>query len=152
MITMIDIDEMVIEAARIHLRGICGDSLDQYEGENYKVIIGDCVEYLKEYISKGQKFDYIINDLTDIPISDEPVGSFWDFMLSILQLSMKVMASGGTYFAQGNGNSMIGALKMYEEQLNKLDEKVSFSKQAVCVPSYQEFWVIYTLWKSADSL
>lgn len=37
MITMIEIDEVVITAARKHLRGICSDAMDQYDGENYKV-------------------------------------------------------------------------------------------------------------------
>lgn len=37
MITMIDIDRVVIDAAKIHLRGICGDAMDKEEGTNYKV-------------------------------------------------------------------------------------------------------------------
>lgn len=37
MVTMIDIDRVVIDAAKVHLRRICGDSMDQEEGKNYKV-------------------------------------------------------------------------------------------------------------------
>ena len=37
-IVMVDIDEMVLKAARKHLRGICTDSLDNYKGDNFEVI------------------------------------------------------------------------------------------------------------------
>mgnify|MGYP001546609780 CR=1 FL=1 len=34
----------------------------------------DCVPILEEYVETGQQFDFVINDLTAIPISTEPVG------------------------------------------------------------------------------
>lgn len=34
-----------------------------------QVRIDDCVKALKEYVEKGKTFDYVINDLTDIPIA-----------------------------------------------------------------------------------
>nr|XP_002126555.1 spermine synthase-like [Ciona intestinalis] len=151
MITMIDIDRMVVDAAKIHLRGICGDAMDREEGDNYKIIVEDCVPHLKKFAAEGQKFDYVINDLTAIPISLEPTGSFWDFLRLILSLSIDVLEEDGKYFTQGNSSNMRDALQMYEDQLNKLEVKVSFSKETVCVPSYHELWVFYTLWKSAQS-
>ena len=36
---MVDIDDVVMQAARVHLRGICGDALDEYEGDNYQVTL-----------------------------------------------------------------------------------------------------------------
>ena len=33
------IDQLVVDAAKRHLRGICGDSMDELKGENYEVSI-----------------------------------------------------------------------------------------------------------------
>ncbi|XP_022100402.1 spermine synthase-like [Acanthaster planci] len=147
MIVMIEIDEVVINAATKHLRGICFDSMDELEGSNYKVIVEDCVPVLKQYATEGKQFDYVINDLTAIPITTEPQGDQWDFLRLILDLSMKVLKPTGRYFTQGNGANMRDALAMYEQQLGKLSFKVEFSKETVCVPSYMEMWVFYEVWK-----
>nr|CAB3266409.1 spermine synthase-like [Phallusia mammillata] len=151
MITMIDIDRVVIDAAKIHLRGICGDSMDEEEGKNYKIIVDDCVKHLVEFTKAGRKFDYVINDLTAIPISKEPVGSHWDFLRLILSLSLDVLKDDGKYFTQGNGSLNIRNLKMYEDVLKSLKTPVNFSKQTVGVPSYMELWVFYTLRKTKDT-
>lgn len=37
-----------------------------------QVLVEDCVPVLKKYVSDGKTFDYVINDLTAIPISTEP--------------------------------------------------------------------------------
>ena len=34
-----------------------------------QVRIDDCIKALKEFVELGKKFDYVINDLTDIPIN-----------------------------------------------------------------------------------
>ena len=34
-----------------------------------QVRIDDCIKALKEYVELGKTFDYVINDLTDIPIN-----------------------------------------------------------------------------------
>lgn len=36
--------------------------------------IGDCVKYLEQCIEEGRTFDYVINDLTAIPVTKEPIG------------------------------------------------------------------------------
>lgn len=146
-ITMVEIDQVVVDAAKEHLRGICHDSLDKLEGPNYKVLIEDCIPVLETYAKEGRQFDYVINDLTAIPITVEPRGSQWDFMRYILDLSMKVLKPSGKYFTQGNGVLMKPALAMYEEQLQKLWCKVEFRKETVSVPSYMEMWVFYEIWK-----
>lgn len=151
MITMIDIDQMVIDAAKVHLRGICFDALDSLEGKNYKVIVDDCIKYLGTYVKEGRKFDYVINDLTAIPVSTEPVGDHWDFLRRILALSMQVLDDRGKYFTQGNSQIRRTALAMYEAQLKKLDCPVKFETRVVCVPSYLENWVFYTIWKNLSS-
>uniref|UniRef100_A0A4W5LJI2 Uncharacterized protein n=1 Tax=Hucho hucho TaxID=62062 RepID=A0A4W5LJI2_9TELE len=48
---------------------------------------------------------------------------------------------------QGNCANLTEALALYEEQLGRLSCPVDFSKEVVCVPSYMELWVFYTVWK-----
>ncbi|XP_070569097.1 spermine synthase-like [Ptychodera flava] len=146
-VTMIEIDQLVIDGAVKHLRGICYDSMDQLAGDNYLVRVEDCIPAMEQYIKEGKQFDYVINDLTAIPITTEPRGSAWDFLRLILDLSMKVMKSTGKYYTQGNGANSTQALAMYENQLSKLSCPVDFSKETVCVPSYHELWVFYKIWK-----
>ena len=44
---MVDIDKMVMEQARIHMRGCCGKTLDRddFSGDNYVVHVDDCFKY-----------------------------------------------------------------------------------------------------------
>lgn len=37
-----------------------------------QILVEDCVPVLKKYVLEGRTFDYIINDLTAVPISTEP--------------------------------------------------------------------------------
>lgn len=37
-----------------------------------QILVEDCVPVLKKYVQEGRTFDYVINDLTAIPISTEP--------------------------------------------------------------------------------
>ena len=67
----------------------------------------------------------------------------------ILDLSMKVLKQDGKYFTQENCVNLTEALSLYEEQLRWLYCSVEFSKEIVCVPSYLELWVFYTVWKKA---
>lgn len=148
MITMVEIDQKVVDACRKHMRRTCGDVLDNLKGDCYQVLIEDCVPVLKKYVQQGRTFDYVINDLTAVPISTEPEeDSTWEFLRLILDLSMKVLHPSGKYFTQGNSANMTEALSLYEEQLGKLSCPVGFSKEVVCVPSYLELWVFYTIWK-----
>ena len=39
-----------------------------------QVLLEDCVPILEEYIKEGRIFDYVINDLTAVPVTTEPVG------------------------------------------------------------------------------
>lgn len=148
MITMLEIDQMVIDACRMHMRKTCGNILDNLKGDGYQILIEDCVPVLKKYVQEGRMFDYVINDLTAIPISTAPEeDSTWEFLRLILDLSIKVLCPNGKYFTQGNGVNQTEALSEYEEQLGRLSCPVDFSKEVVCVPSYQELWVFYTVWK-----
>ncbi|XP_072178221.1 spermine synthase-like [Diadema setosum] len=150
-ITMVEIDQVVIDAAVKYLRGICHDSMDQLKGENYEVIVADCIPIMQKYIAEGKTFDFIINDLTAIPVTTEPRGSQWEFLHLILDLSMQLLKSTGKYYTQGNAANNKSALQMYEEQLRTLKCPVSFRKESICVPSYLEMWIFYEVWKNNGS-
>ena len=66
MLTLIDIDEVVIKASRLHLKGICGDSLNQYEGDNYKVSVREHCTFLHR--KKVQIYLYILVVLCSLVI------------------------------------------------------------------------------------
>ncbi|RMC06373.1 hypothetical protein DUI87_15806 [Hirundo rustica rustica] len=123
------------------MRKTCGDVLDNLKGECYQVLIEDCIPVLKRYAKEGRMFDYVINDLTAVPISTSPEeDSTWEFLRLILDLSMKVLKQDGKYFTQGNCINLTDALTLYEEQLSRLYCPVEFSKETVCVPSYMELY------------
>nr|CAD7260463.1 unnamed protein product [Timema shepardi] len=146
-IVMIEIDELVMKAASKYLRSCCGDVLDTLKGDNYEIVVDDCVNVLNTYIQQGKSFDYIFGDLTDIPISSNPQGETWDFIRSILSLSMEVLKPEGKYMTHGNGASCPDSLKMFERQLTSLKVPVEFSKCKAFVPSFMEDWVFYQIWK-----
>uniref|UniRef100_G1NP87 PABS domain-containing protein n=1 Tax=Meleagris gallopavo TaxID=9103 RepID=G1NP87_MELGA len=85
----------------MYMRKTCGDVLDNLKGECYQVLIEDCIPVLKRYAKEGRMFDYVINDLTAVPISTSPEeDSTWEFLRLILDLSMKVLKQDGKYFTQ----------------------------------------------------
>jgi len=43
-----------------------------YSCSLWKVLIEDCIPVLKRYAKEGREFDYVINDLTAVPISTSP--------------------------------------------------------------------------------
>nr|XP_032836545.1 spermine synthase [Petromyzon marinus] len=147
-ITMLEIDPVVMEACRTHLRSVCGDVLDSLSGPTHQIVVGDCVPALRRYADSGTEFDFIINDLTAIPISTtHHHDSSWEFLWLILELSLKVLRPDGKYLTQGNGYNMRAALRVYEQHLGQLQPPVGFTRRTANVPSYLELWVFYTIWK-----
>uniref|UniRef100_A0A2R9ATM1 PABS domain-containing protein n=1 Tax=Pan paniscus TaxID=9597 RepID=A0A2R9ATM1_PANPA len=119
MVTMVEIDQMVIDGCKKYMQKTCGDVLDNLKGDCSQVLIEDSV-----------------------PISTSPEeDSTWEFLRLILDLSMKVLKQDGKYFTQGNCVSLT--------ELGRLYCPVEFSKEILCVPSYLESWVFYTVWKKA---
>ncbi|GAB6026287.1 hypothetical protein CHUAL_012494 [Chamberlinius hualienensis] len=142
-VTMVDIDQMVMEACRQHLRSVCGSCLDNFEGPTHKIIVDDCVKVMKKFIKEGKKFDFVFGDLTDIPITPTPQGKFWDFIRLILDLSFQLLAPNGRFLTHGNGIGSKRALEMYEEQLQNLHCSVQFTRFNAYVPSFMENWIFY---------
>jgi len=63
------------------MRKTCGNVLDSLKGDCYQVLIEDCIPVLKRYAKEGREFDYVINDLTAVPISTSPgEDSTWEFL------------------------------------------------------------------------
>lgn len=142
-VVMLEIDELVMEACNKHMNSICGDVLERRKGNNYEIVVGDCMVYLDKYIKEGRKFDYVFGDLTDIPITDTPSGEIWEFIKSILETSFKVLKPDGKFMTHGNGASCPESLRMYEQQLEKLTNPVTFTTARAFVPSFMEDWIFY---------
>lgn len=142
-VVMLEIDEIVMQACNKYMNSICGDVLEKRTDDNYEIIVGDCMVYLKKYIKEERKFDYVFGDLTDIPISDTPTGEIWDFIRTIQESSFQVLKPDGKFMTHGNGVSCPESLRMYEDQLAKLTPKVKYTKSSAFVPSFMEEWVFY---------
>uniref|UniRef100_A0A8C4K884 Spermine synthase n=1 Tax=Dromaius novaehollandiae TaxID=8790 RepID=A0A8C4K884_DRONO len=157
-------DVNLAESDLAYTRAIMGSGKEDYTGKEVLILGGGDGGILYEivklkpkmvtmvifilYAKEGRMFDYVINDLTAVPISTSPEeDSTWEFLRLILDLSMKVLKQDGKYFTQGNCINLTDALTLYEEQLSRLYCPVEFSKEIVCVPSYMELWVFYTIWK-----
>jgi len=142
-VTMLEIDEMVMQACNVHLQSICGDVLERRQGDNFEIVVGDCMVALDKYVKEGKQFDFVFGDLTDIPISETPTGEIWNFIRTILQQSFKILKPNGMYLTHGNGTNCPESLRMYEEQLKQLVPKVKFTTTKAFVPSFMEEWVFY---------
>ncbi|XP_034104009.1 spermine synthase isoform X2 [Drosophila nasuta] len=142
-VVMLEIDELVMQACNKYLNTICGDVLEKRKTEQYEIIVGDCVEYMKKFIADGRKFDYVFGDLTDIPISGAPIGECWDFIRTIFEHSFKLLKPDGKFLTHGNGTSCLESLQLFEDQLRLLKPKVKFTTSKAFVPSFMEEWLFY---------
>lgn len=142
-VVMLEIDELVMQACNKYMNSICGDVLERRKADDFEIIVGDCMVYLKKYIKDGKKFDYVFGDLTDIPISDTPTGEIWDFIRIILESSFKILKPTGKFLTHGNGASCPESLKMYENVLSSLKPAVKYTKDTAFVPSFMEDWIFY---------
>lgn len=155
-VTMAEIDPVVIEACRKHLKP-CGKVLEKLEGENYKIIIDDCIKVLRKSFQDGKKYDVIFNDLTDIPLAgrEESLTAFdpsctqkdnpWHFIEAIFNLSLDCLAKDGLYMSHTTGKGNVKSLEEWEKFLNESKTKVEFKKRSSYVPSFMEIWVFYSI-------
>uniref|UniRef100_A0A6B2EHZ7 Putative spermidine synthase n=1 Tax=Phlebotomus kandelakii TaxID=1109342 RepID=A0A6B2EHZ7_9DIPT len=142
-VTMLEIDDVVMQACNEHLRSICGDVLERRRGPDFEIIVGDAMVALQKYIKEERKFDYVFGDLTDVPISPTPTGELWDFIRTFLEASFKVLKPTGKFMTHANGSNCPEALRMYENELNKLNPRVKYTTSKAFVPSFMEEWNFY---------
>lgn len=147
-----------MRACNQHMRSICGDVLEKRSGSNYRIVTGDCICGLRKLIADGTRVDYVFGDLTDMPIAGGDAasgdgaaaaaaadGPAWDFIMSILQLSLRVLRPGGKYMTHGNGVSCPDSLRAFESRIERLEPAVAFKRATAFVPSFLEDWVFYQL-------
>uniref|UniRef100_A0A8W8LVZ5 PABS domain-containing protein n=1 Tax=Magallana gigas TaxID=29159 RepID=A0A8W8LVZ5_MAGGI len=137
-VLMAEIDEEVIKACNKHMKRVCGKTLEKLDGANFKIKIGDCVLELKEALNTGTAYDYVINDLTEDIVDSEKHSFEHQFETSskVLELSMKILKSGGKYLARGDCLSAEYDIDRFEEDVKTLG--YDFTRTDVHVPSFLE--------------
>lgn len=162
-VTMAEIDPVVIEACRDHLKPF-GKVLQKLEGPNYKIILDDCMKVLRQSVADGKKYDVIFNDLTDIPVTkrEESLTAFdssavqkdnpWHFIEVIFNLSLDCLSDHGFYMNHATGKGSVQSLEAYEKFLSNSKIRVNYQKRYSYVPSFMEIWTFYTVSKSMTAL
>ncbi|XP_037079956.1 spermine synthase-like [Pollicipes pollicipes] len=146
-VTMVEIDDVVIQQCRKHLRTVCGDCLDKYDGDNYKIIVGDAFQFLRDCLKEGRTFDYIFYDLSDIPVSPKHDRNLWNMVRDVLHDSMALLPAGGKYMTHVMGINSPAALQEFETLVDALPVKTTRTQSAAFVPSFLETWVFYQITK-----
>lgn len=146
-VLMAEIDEEVIKACSKHMKKVCGDTLEKWEGANYKIKICDCILELQEALKSGTKYDYVINDLTEFSVDKDKYGFEYPFETSctILEFSMKILKTGGKYLARGNCLSARNYRNQFEKDVRTLG--YDFTRTDVHVPSFLETYSLYEVVK-----
>nr|XP_022296145.1 spermine synthase-like isoform X1 [Crassostrea virginica]XP_022296146.1 spermine synthase-like isoform X1 [Crassostrea virginica]XP_022296147.1 spermine synthase-like isoform X1 [Crassostrea virginica] len=149
-VLMAEIDEEVIKACSKHMKKVCGNTLEKWEGNNYKIKICDCLCELKEALDSGTQYDYVINDLTEFPVDKDKYGFTYQFQTSceILELSVKILRPGGKYLARGNCLSAENYTNQFEQDVRTLG--LDFKRTDVHVPSFLETYCLYEVRKQQD--
>lgn len=81
--------------------------------DQYEIIVGDCLPFMRQAVEENHRFDYIFGDLTDIPIDSSSEGlKLLDFFGSVMLLSFSILKRDGVFFTHGNGASSPSALKV----------------------------------------
>ena len=65
------IDDDVIKACKKHLRGVCYDALDHYDGDNHRIVLEDCVKVLRDFASRGKKVNKVVSPRCRVSISTQ---------------------------------------------------------------------------------
>ncbi len=130
-VTLIDIDEDVVEASKKYLKKICYKAFDD---PRVKVVYQDVMKFL----AKGPKFDAIISDLTMHPEAftrmDRPtyLGKLFDRIKSRLK-------KGGILSMQCSSVFDNETFELVDEILNARFSEVTYNR--VYIPSFCEEWI-----------
>lgn len=151
-ITMVDIDEVVMDVCAEFMPSVCGEYLQRsnWNGPNYKIIAGCAIQFMKECKAKQFEFDYIFGDLTDTPVSTGPRDSdLWQFLGTILELGVGLLRpNSGRYLTHCNGINVPHSLTAYEKVLSELaGGKCKFTQTQSYVNSFMETWVFYQIFR-----
>ncbi|XP_074026814.1 spermine synthase [Leptinotarsa decemlineata] len=150
-VIMLEIDEVVMTACAIYMRSVCGSVLDEYSGDNYKIIVGDCLIFLDQYFKEDRKFDYIFGDLTDVPISKKH-SELWTFINKVLKLSFKILKPDGKFMTHLIGSSCIESIETFKSLLKQLEPPVKFTTSEAFVPSFMEKWMFFQAYFDKNKL
>ena len=126
-VTMVEIDQVVIEASKAHIPTVSGGA---FSNKKVEVIVGDGKKYLEK---SKEKFDLIVLDLTD-PFPDSPAVNL--FMEPFLHTVKKSLAAGGILAMQ------CGSLLFQPEEVSTITKRLRriFSlvrSHNAVVPGYQ---------------
>ncbi|KAK7474180.1 hypothetical protein BaRGS_00034588, partial [Batillaria attramentaria] len=105
---MAEIDDEVMKACSQHMRSVCGNVLDTYRTDKYT-----------ESADRGDKYDYIINDLTEFSVEKDKYGFSYDFQTNnvLMELSFRCLKEGGKYLARGNCLSAYPYIEKIEREI-----------------------------------
>lgn len=145
-VTMLELDETVVQACSEHMKSVNGDILKNRHGDNYEIITADCVKYMEHFSKENKRFDYIFGDLTDVPvvkIVQDQDGKNWEFILNALKMVQKLLKPEGKYMTHVTGIYCQEALLKFEKLLESLFRNVTYKKDVAYVPSFMESWVFY---------
>merc|ERR1711963_1000593 len=115
-VTMVDIDEAVMRSCKEHMRFACGDVLDKFETEKYKIIA-----------VHG-------NDT-----------STWNFVRTVVRTSLFLLPIGGKYLTHINGINSPNSIALFAKMVEGLGVPVEIATTEAHVPSFMEKWVFYQL-------
>lgn len=97
-------------------------------------------------VERGDGFDYVFSDLTDIPLSSsETQSAEWQFLSNVLTKSLRLLRRGGRFLTHGSGVSSVRSLDNFEAHLKNLSDpvRVEYRRYNAFVPSFMEDWVFY---------
>ncbi|KAK1340086.1 LOW QUALITY PROTEIN: hypothetical protein QTO34_018650 [Cnephaeus nilssonii] len=134
-------DVNLAESDWVYTHAIMGSGREDYTGKDVLILGGGDGGILCEIVKLKPKM------ATMVEIDQMVIDGCKKYMRKTCGDVLDNLA-GDCY--QGNCVNLTEALSLYEQQLGCLYCPVEFSKEVVCVPSYLELWVFYTVWKKAQ--
>ncbi|ESN90140.1 hypothetical protein HELRODRAFT_104383 [Helobdella robusta] len=151
-VILVDIDEEVISACQQYLRNVCHDVLDSRTGPYHQIIVDDAYKYLKDCLTDGVKFEYVLYDLTAVPVTTEPKtesltsGSQkkeWEFLYETIKLSLDVLSHGGKFFCHATALLAKDSLLQFEGMLSQLNPNIRWMQHSAFIPSFHENFLFF---------